>query len=676
MEAGATTIMTAKLPILNPGEYDLWTSEETYEPTSAEEKLDIRNEMKARGTLLMALPNKDQLKFHLYQDAKLLMEAIKKRYGGNKESKKRNKAKLETISLDDLYNNLKIYEPELLGSSHTNQNPQNMAFISSNSPRSTNEADTTASGVSTAYTQGTTVNSTSVDNFSDAARTWDMNGQRIGFDKSKVECFNYHKNGHFVRECRALKNHDNKGREYGRKTVPVETPTENALIAQDGIGGLMIAKDGRCFVVTSEVTTDNPLLSTAGLILILMYKGYWVVKMKKKRQSETATVKVKKVNDQEQIQALVDKTKVIITKDNIRSDLRLDDVEGTACLLNEAIFEGLARMGAKTTAWNEFSSTMASAIICLADNQKFNFLKYIFDNMMKSLEGGVKFYLFLRFLQVYLDKQVEGMASHNEMYVISSHTKKIFANMRRMGAGFSGVFHLQEVKDAQAKKIAALKKKVTKLTKWKKSKSRRLGRLKKFGSGKRVKSPLVKDSLGAQEDTSKQGRMIEEIDQNLKISLDDETQGRTNDDEMFRVEDLAGEEVVMESVAEPVTIVKDSAAPITDVTKDEITMAQALAALKSVKPKVVVQEQEMSTIILDAATTITTVVPTPRAKGIVFHEQKQSHIPTVISSEDKGKAKMIEPEVPIKKKDQMRIDEKYARKLQAEEQEAAKLSRA
>nr|GFA06606.1 hypothetical protein [Tanacetum cinerariifolium] len=64
------------------------TSEETYEPTSAEEKLDIRNDMKSRGTLLMTLPNKDQLKFHSYQDTKLLMEAIEKRNGGNKESKK------------------------------------------------------------------------------------------------------------------------------------------------------------------------------------------------------------------------------------------------------------------------------------------------------------------------------------------------------------------------------------------------------------------------------------------------------------------------------------------------------------------------------------------------------------------------------------------------------------
>nr|GEV09410.1 hypothetical protein [Tanacetum cinerariifolium] len=232
MEAGATTTMTAKLPILNRGEYDLWlmrieqyflmtdyslwevskngnkvlkktvgTSKETYVPTSAEEKLDRRNEIKSRGTLLMALPNKYRLKFHSYQDEKLLLKAIKKRYGGNNGSKKqedmnlkllrrlpsewkthaltwKNKTELETISLDNLYNNLKIYKPKFLGSSNINQNPQNMAFVSSNSTSNTNEADTTASGVSTTHTQSTTVNSTSVDNLSDAvicaflAKTW------------------------------------------------------------------------------------------------------------------------------------------------------------------------------------------------------------------------------------------------------------------------------------------------------------------------------------------------------------------------------------------------------------------------------------------------------------------------------------------------------------------------
>ncbi|GKA41903.1 hypothetical protein Tco_0734563, partial [Tanacetum coccineum] len=82
----------------------------------------------------------------------------------------RNKEEIETISLDDLYNNLKIYEPELTGSSSTSQNPQNVAFVSSNNTNSnnnscTNEADNIAYGVSAAHTQS---NPTSGDNVSDA----------------------------------------------------------------------------------------------------------------------------------------------------------------------------------------------------------------------------------------------------------------------------------------------------------------------------------------------------------------------------------------------------------------------------------------------------------------------------------------------------------------------------
>ncbi|GKD71167.1 hypothetical protein Tco_1325257, partial [Tanacetum coccineum] len=81
----------------------------------------------------------------------------------------RNTVEIETISLDDLYNNLKIYEPELTGSSSTSQNSQNMAFVSNstNNTNSTNKADNTAHGVSTAHTQRNGVNSTSPDNLCD-----------------------------------------------------------------------------------------------------------------------------------------------------------------------------------------------------------------------------------------------------------------------------------------------------------------------------------------------------------------------------------------------------------------------------------------------------------------------------------------------------------------------------
>ncbi|GJQ95303.1 hypothetical protein Tco_0006442 [Tanacetum coccineum] len=88
-----------------------------------------------------------------------------------------------------------------------------------------------------------------------------------------------------------------------------------------------------------------------------------------------ATVKAKTVNGKLQLQALVDGKKIIITESIVRRDLQLEDAEGVDCLPNATIFEQLTLMGAKTTAWNEFISTMASAIICLATNQKFNFSK-------------------------------------------------------------------------------------------------------------------------------------------------------------------------------------------------------------------------------------------------------------------------------------------------------------
>ncbi|GKE18663.1 hypothetical protein Tco_1426240, partial [Tanacetum coccineum] len=116
-----------------------------------------------------------------------------------------------------------------------------------------------------------------------------------------------------------------------------------------------------------------------------------------------------------QLQALVDGKKIIITESIVRRDHQLEDDDGVDCLPNSTFFEQLILMGSKTTAWNEFGSTMTSVIICLATNQKFNFSKYIFEN-----------------------KQVDRMASHKRIYIAPSHTKKIFGNMRRVGKGFSG----------------------------------------------------------------------------------------------------------------------------------------------------------------------------------------------------------------------------------------------
>nr|GEY54392.1 hypothetical protein [Tanacetum cinerariifolium] len=82
----------------------------------AEQRLARKNELKVHGTLLMALPDKHQLKFNSHKDAKTLMETIEKRFRGNTETKKGNKADLEERSLDDLFNTFKIYEAEVKSS--------------------------------------------------------------------------------------------------------------------------------------------------------------------------------------------------------------------------------------------------------------------------------------------------------------------------------------------------------------------------------------------------------------------------------------------------------------------------------------------------------------------------------------------------------------------------------
>ncbi|GJW53100.1 ribonuclease H-like domain-containing protein [Tanacetum coccineum] len=345
----AHMVATSKVPMLKPGEFELWKMsieqyiqmidyalweviengnttpkttvvegvEKVMPPTTTEEKAQKRLEVKARSTLMMGIPNEHQLKFNSIKDAKLLMEAIEKRFGGNAATKKtqrnllkqqyenftalsfqtfdrlqklllrslspewnthavvwRNKTNLDTMSMDDLYNNLKVYEPEFKGMSSSSSSTQNMAFVSSsnNNNSSTNRAVSTAQAVNTANgvsAANTQVNASNIDNLSDAViyaflvsqpnnhqlahedlrqihphdleemdlrcqmamftmrairflkntgRKLTINGnESVGFDKSKVECYNCHKRGYFARECKALRNQDYKNKESTRR---------------------------------------------------------------------------------------------------------------------------------------------------------------------------------------------------------------------------------------------------------------------------------------------------------------------------------------------------------------------------------------------------------------------------------------------------------------------------
>nr|GEV76852.1 hypothetical protein [Tanacetum cinerariifolium] len=383
------------------------------------------------------------------------------------------------------------------------------------------------------------------------------------------------------------------------------------------------------------------------------------------------------------IRALVDKKKVIITETSVRNDLHLEDAEATECLPTATIFEHLTLIG-----------TMASAIICLATNQKFNFSKYIFDHMVKNLEGGVKFLMFPRFVQVFLDSQVEGMLKHKEIYVTPSHTKKIFANMKRQGKDFSGnvtplfetmmvqpqedmgedleiptdFYHTPTVNQPSTssppqkkQKTKMSKKKITKIPQLSDSthdvtdehetttsndpllsgedrlKLTELMELCTQLQSRVLALETTKANQALEIRSLKEG-MIDDLDADEGVTLVYETWGR-NDLDMFDTSILDDEEVVAEKEVSTVDPVP---------TGGEVVPTAALIDIKTSKPN---------------------------ATGIMMQEPSETPTPTLIDSsqqplkaKDKGKAKMIEPEKPLKREDQIMIDEEVAKNLEAQMQ--------
>nr|GFB47717.1 hypothetical protein [Tanacetum cinerariifolium] len=291
-------VFAAKLPILNPNKFDLWkmrieqyflmTDYSLWEvilngdspvpirivegvsqpdaPTTAEQRLARKNELKAPGTLLMSLPAKHQLKFNSHKDAKTLMEAIEKRFGPDQMHDRlqmlthtliwRNKADLEEQNLDDLFNSLKIYETKVKQSISSGAATQNLAFVSSTSTYNITDSVNAAASVSAACVKllASPLPNIDVDDLEEMDLRWQMamltirarrflqktkrnlgatGTTSIGFDMSKVECYNCHRKGHFARECRSPKDQRRPGTaEPQRRTVPVKTSTSNALVSQ------------------------------------------------------------------------------------------------------------------------------------------------------------------------------------------------------------------------------------------------------------------------------------------------------------------------------------------------------------------------------------------------------------------------------------------------------------
>ncbi|GJY80674.1 hypothetical protein Tco_0493425 [Tanacetum coccineum] len=364
-----------------------------------------------------------------------------------------------------------------------------------------------------------------------------------------------------------------------------------------------------------------------------------------------ATVKVKTVNGEVQLQALVDGKKIIVTEASVRRDLQLNDEEGTDCLPNATIFEELTRMGAKTTIRNEFSSTMASINICLATNQKFNFSKYIFESMVKNLENvsgkgfsGRETPLFPTMMIQAQKEMGEGSKNpidpHHTPTIIQPSTSQPQKKQRlrrpkrkdtkvpqpsgptnnfvdeavyeemddrleraattatSLDTKQDRVINLEKTKTSQAQEITSLKRTVKRLEKKNKSKTHRLKRLYK-------------------------GR-IADIDADAGINL--VSTHFDADTYMFGVHDLVGDEVVIKSevVVKAASTIPVSAATTatTVITNDEITLAKSLIELKSAKLPTTT-----------TATTITAASTRPKAKGLVIREEEQATTPTVSSQQ-------------------------------------------
>nr|GEU40731.1 ribonuclease H-like domain-containing protein [Tanacetum cinerariifolium] len=409
-----------------------------------------------------------------------------------------------------------------------------------------------------------------------------------------------------------------------------------------------------------------------------------------------------------------DGKEIVITESPVKRDLQLADEEGINCLPNSTIFEQLALMGyenllqkltfykpfifpqwkflmhtilqclsPKTTAWNEFSSTMASAIICLAADQNFSFSKWIFDSMIRNLDNVFgKFLMYPRFLQIFLDHQLDGVTIHKRTFSAPSHTKKIFDNIRRIGKGFSGrvtplfptmvIQNQSELGEGSTMPIdphhtttilqpsSSQPQKIQKSRKPKRKDTQvsLVVLLTMLQMRLSIRSWVTYWVLDLEKTKTSQRNEIDSLKRRVK-KLKQRNRSRTHKLKRLnkagltvRVESFGDEESLGgEEVFVAKQEIVSTAATTKTITPIEINLAQALKALKTSKPK---------------------------ANGIVFHEPGKSTTTPRISlqqSHDKGKGIMIEEPMKPKKKYQIRLDEEAALKLQAMFYEEERLAR-
>ncbi|GJV95911.1 hypothetical protein Tco_1547488, partial [Tanacetum coccineum] len=209
-----------------------------------------------------------------------------------------------------------------------------------------------------------------------------------------------------------------------------------------------------------EFITRSPIhydLTVSPVVSTTFVKQFWM------------SAKSKTINNVRYITAKVAGKPVTISEASIRSDLFLDDADGIDTLNNQAIFDTIQLMGyegdltiltfnkalfstqwkflfhtmnhcisSKSTSWDQILTNIATAVICLATNQKYNFSKLIFDGMMRHLDAKKKFVMYPRFIPVFLTNQLKNVPVPLDHFPINALTTKVFSFMVKKGKHFSG----------------------------------------------------------------------------------------------------------------------------------------------------------------------------------------------------------------------------------------------
>nr|GEV59553.1 hypothetical protein [Tanacetum cinerariifolium] len=320
------------------------------------------------------------------------------------------------------------------------------------------------------------------------------------------------------------------------------------------------------------------------------------------------------------------------------------DAEGVDCLPNEEIFTVLARMGyekpstkltfykaffssqwkflihtilqslsAKRTSWNEFSSTMASAIICLSTGRKFNFSKYIFDSLVRNVDSSSKFYMYPRFIQLIIQNQLGDLSPHTTKYISPFLTQKVFTNIRRIGKGFSSVETPLFEEDVPA---------------------------------------VVEEDIQAQTISSSfpPPQDLPSMRKKEDIANDDQVEGRHAEIQAEKQAEIY--QIDMDHAAKVLKVVTATSAPV--------------SAARTIIPA---SEPNIPIVTITAAPVKVAAASTRQRRGVVIRdpeEESSAKTSDETKSKDKDKGILVEEPKPMKKKKQVEMDEAYVRKLHEE----------